>query len=132
MIDTNVAIHVRDGDTLILDRMIELDRLPVISIVTRIELEGGISRNPAMAAKRRSLLDRMLETIAVLPFGDEEAAAYGVIVATVGYGRRRVLDRMIAAQAIVAEATLITINGADFRDVPGLKLQVWENPAPSR
>ncbi|HAJ03147.1 MAG TPA: VapC toxin family PIN domain ribonuclease, partial [Brevundimonas sp.] len=34
-------------------------------------------------------------------------------------------DRMIAAQAIVAGATLATLNPADFRDIPGLSLLEW-------
>jgi len=32
---------------------------------------------------------------------------------------------MIAAQTIVIGATLVTLNGANFRDIPGLKLLEW-------
>jgi len=35
------------------------------------------------------------------------------------------LDRMIAAQALVHRATLITFNPDDFSDVPGLSLLAW-------
>jgi tRNA(fMet)-specific endonuclease VapC len=48
-----------------------------------------------------------------------------VIVANAGYSRRKLLDRMIAAQALVHRATLITFNVDDFSDVPGLKLRAW-------
>jgi hypothetical protein len=34
--------------------------------------------------------------------------------------------RMIAATALVEGLTLITVNGEDFRDVPGLEFLVWE------
>ena len=39
--------------------------------------------------------------------------------------RRKLLDRMIAAQALVHRATLVTRNAADFRDVPGLSILEW-------
>jgi predicted nucleic acid-binding protein len=47
------------------------------------------------------------------------------IVEVAGYSRRKILDRMIAAQALVHRATLVTQNPADFKDVPGLKLLTW-------
>ena len=46
-----------------------------------------------------------------------------------GYSLAKQLDRMIAAQALVHHAILITRNGADFRDVPGLRLLEWFVPA---
>ena len=39
--------------------------------------------------------------------------------------RRKLLDRMIAAQALVHRATLVTFNPDDFSDVPGLSSLVW-------
>ena len=38
---------------------------------------------------------------------------------------RKLLDRMIAAQAQVHRATLVTFNPDDFSDVPGLSSLVW-------
>ena len=55
-------------------------------------------------------------------FGKAEAVAYGQIVAQIGYSRRKVIDRMIAAQAIVIGATLVTLNPDDFSDIPDLNL----------
>ena len=53
-------------------------------------------------------------------------ALYAILtLAVAGYSRRKVLDRMIAAQALVHRATLITRNPDDFRDVPGLELLAW-------
>jgi len=48
-----------------------------------------------------------------------------IIVASAGYSRRKLLDRMIAAQALVHRATLITFNPDDFADVPNLSLLAW-------
>jgi predicted nucleic acid-binding protein len=52
-------------------------------------------------------------------------AAYGRIVAAAGHSRRKVVDRMIAATALANGLTLITLNGADFPDLPGLDLVAW-------
>lgn len=35
------------------------------------------------------------------------------------------LDRMIAAQALIHRATLVTLNAGDFADVVGLQLIAW-------
>ena len=67
----------------------------------------------------------MLAALPSLAFEDAAAETYGRIVRAAGFSRRRILDRMIAAQAIVHRATLVTRNGADFRDVPGLSLLEW-------
>lgn len=70
-------------------------------------------------------MQELLDWVAVLPFTAREAKAYGRIVQACGYSRRKLLDRMIAAQALVHRATLVTSNPEDFRDVPGLNLLSW-------
>ena len=37
----------------------------------------------------------------------------------------KLLDRMIAAQALVHRASLVTFNPDDFSDIPGLSSLVW-------
>ena len=130
LIDTNVAVHLRDGDTTIIDRLATLDMRPCISIVTRVELEGGIHAKPLLANKRRDALKAMLDRLVILNFEGTTADAYRAIVAQTGYSRPRILDRMIAATALVHGLTLITINGDDFRDIPGLSLEIWPSPEP--
>jgi len=128
LIDTNVAIHLRDGNDAVLDRVARLDSMPLLSVVSAVELEGGVYRDPRQAAIRRARLDFLLSRLAILAFDAETAAAYGRIVSATGYSRTNVLDRMIAAQAIVHRATLITMNPADFRDIPGLAMEAWDVP----
>jgi tRNA(fMet)-specific endonuclease VapC len=61
----------------------------------------------------------------VLAFDDAAADAYSTIVADLGYSRRKLLDRMIAAQAIVHRATLVTMNAANIDDIDGMTLLIW-------
>ena len=125
-IDTDVAIALRDADRATLRLIDELPELPVISMITRIELENGVNAEPGLERLRRRLLDRFLETIAVEMFTHADILAYGAIVYNLSYDRRTTLDRLIAAQAIARDATLITRNGRDFRRIEGLKLVEWE------
>jgi predicted nucleic acid-binding protein len=125
LLDTNVAIYLRDGDRAITDKVAALNDAVLMSIVTRVELEGGVYREPAHARLRRARLDALLEAIPTIAFDDEAAEAYGAIVAQAGYSRRKFFDRMIAAQAIVHRASLVTMNADDYADIPELSLVKW-------
>ena len=128
-IDTDVAIALRDAHPATLRLIDELPDLPVISMITRIELENGVNADPSHAALRRRLLDRFLQTIAIQMFTEADILAYGRIVSASAHPEpvegRTTLDRLIAAQAITRDATLITRNGEDFRRIDGLKLEEW-------
>lgn len=125
LLDTDVAIHLRDGDPETTNRIAALDDALLMSIVTRVELEGGVYRDPVHTAVRRARLDAILAAVPTLAFDDAAAEAYGAIVAGAGYSRRKLLDRMIAAQALVHRATLITRNSGDYADIPKLALLAW-------
>lgn len=128
MIDTNVAVHLRDKSAEVVERVAALREIPVISIITLVELEGGVNREPNRAVVRRKRLNAFLTGMTVLEFEQAMAFEYGQIVERCGFSRPRILDRLIAATAIVHDLTLVTVNAADFRDIPGLKLEAW--PAP--
>ena len=125
LLDTNVVIRLRDGDDVVAENVAALDGAILLSIISRVELEGGVYRDPSQASVRRVRLDAILASLPVLPFDDAAADSYRSIVAAAGYSRRKLLDRMIAAQALVHRATLVTQNAADFLDVPGLDVLVW-------
>jgi len=73
------------------------------------------------------LLDTLLSVIPVLAFDAAAANVDGAIVARAGYSRRKPLDRMIAAHALVHRTTLVTMNPAAFRDIAGLEMFVWRS-----
>lgn len=126
MIDTNVTIQLRDGDPLVSGKIAALKGRCLLSIVTVVELEGGVYRDPIQAEARRSRLDAILSALPILDFDVTCANAYRQIVSKSGYSRRKLLDRMIAAQAIVHHAHLITMNADDFRDIQDLRLIEWK------
>jgi len=57
-----------------------------------------------------------------IPFGPEEATICADLYRAISRPRGREIDLAIAASAILLEAPLWTLNRADFRDVPGLRL----------
>ena len=128
LIDTNIAIHNREADVEITSRLLAQDDAIAISLLTQVELEGGIYAKRGESAARRTATDAMLRNVVVLALDSAIVATYGQIVAICGFSRPRIIDRLIAATAIVHGLTLVTINGPDVRDIPGLLLEVWPTP----
>ena len=131
-IDTDIAIALRDVHRATHERVAALPEIPVLSMITRIELENGVNAEPGLERYRRRLLEELLETYSVEMFNHADILAYGAIVYNLSYDRRTTLDRLIAAQAIARDATLITRNGKDFRRIEELKLVEWEPPEPKK
>jgi tRNA(fMet)-specific endonuclease VapC len=125
LLDTNVALHLRDGDEEVARKVSALEGAVFISVVSRVEMEGGVYRHPAQSGLRRARLDVLLQALPVLAFDDAAAEAYRTIVEVGGYSRQKLLDRMIAAQAIVHRATLVTLTPDVFEDIPGLQILAW-------
>ena|SRR5438552_18119631 len=58
----------------------------------------------------------------IVPFGPQEAALSAKLYRSLGRARGREFDIGIAACAIAREAELWTLNRADFKDIPGIRL----------
>ena len=125
LLDTNIAIHARDGEPAVLARLREHDGSVLLSALSLAELERGVYKNPADSAIRRLRLDIVLRSVPVLPFTEQAAFAYGQIIAACGYVKGRDYDRLMAAHAIASDSVLVTDNVADFRDIPGLAMENW-------
>ncbi len=124
-LDTSVLIPLRDGDSTVWERVNQLSGPILVSIVSVVELEGGVYRDAAQADRRRAKLDLLLSSLNILAFDSESAQTYGRIVAMAGYSRRKIFDRMIAAQALNAQATLVTLNPQDFQEITDLEVLGW-------
>ena len=125
LLDTNIAIHLQDGNDAVLSNFLKHSGRVYLSALSLVELERGIYADAENTSVRQDRLAALLRELPVLPFGRAAAHAYGAIVAKVGLSKRRDYDRMIAAHAIAAGLTLVTNNQADFKDVPGLVLENW-------
>lgn len=123
LIDTNIAIHLRDGLEPVLTKMAEHGGAVALSVLSLAELQRGLYKRPENWAIRRARMATMLLSIPVLPFDAIAAEAYGQVVAQIGWVRGRDFDRMIASHAISSRRILVTANTADFLDIPGLRIE---------
>ena len=122
LLDTSAAVELIEGVARSIVRARQSDGL-FLSVVSHVELQAGMIREDQAIFRAR--LEKLLETVEELEFTGGEVAAYGSIVATRGFSRRLVIDRMIAATAIVHGIALATLNPRDFRDIPGLTIEDW-------
>ena len=125
LIDTNIAIHARDGTETVLGKLAEHDGEVLLSALSLAELQRGLYRNPAITAVRQARLAILLRSIPVIPFDASAAHAYGRIIAECGWVRGRDFDRLIAAHAISSDSVLVTNNERDFSDIPELAMENW-------
>ena len=65
---------------------------------------------------------RFFDASSLRPFGAAEAATSAALYRDLARARQRQADLAIAACAMEDDATLWTLNAADFEDIPGLKL----------
>ena len=68
LIDTNIAIHLRDGLEPVLDKVAELRDAVAMSALSLAELQRGLYKSPQLWAIRQARLAVILRSIPVLPF----------------------------------------------------------------
>jgi tRNA(fMet)-specific endonuclease VapC len=125
LLDTNILIEIDNLNERVIAHFAQKAETSCLSVLNVVEMERGIALVPALAEMRRKRLAALLAVLPVLEFDRNAAAVYGKIIAQIGWNRSRDFDRMIAAHAMAADCTLVTANEADFRDVPGLKIENW-------
>ncbi len=129
LLDTNTVSYILKGiSPAARNRLVSLDaeEAACISAITEAELWYGLERIGATEL-RRDPLRAFLGRMRVLPWGREEAAAYGVFRARQESLGKPLgpLDTQIAAHAIAVGATLVS-NDAAFQHAAGLpRLEAW-------
>jgi tRNA(fMet)-specific endonuclease VapC len=127
LLDTNTASYVIKGNfPRVRERLLKVPMAEVgISVVTEAELRFGVARLPE-ATKLKIVVEEFLLRVEVLPWNSEAARHYARIRAALEKEGEPMgnLDMMIAAQAMAAEAVLVTHDRV-FRRVKGLKVEDW-------
>ena len=127
LLDTNMASYVIKGNVLrVRERLLKVPMAEVgISVITEAELRFGVARKPE-AVRLKTAVEEFLLRVEVLPWDSEAAQHYAVIRTTLERTGAPMgnLDMMIAAQALAAQAVLVTHDRV-FRRVKGLKVEAW-------
>ena len=119
-IDTSALIDALTGPRRSIGTLIRLTdeghRLAVSTIVLYEWLRGPRTKADLDAQ------EALLPSETAIAFGATEAALAAQLYKQVARPRGREVDLAIAASAVANGAAILTLNPADFRDVPGLKL----------
>jgi len=127
VLDTNTLVYFFRGDGHVAQRLLATSPTDVaVPTVVVYELETGIARS-ADPAKRRGQLDRLLQAVAVLPFGVDEAKASAALRARLEHEGTPIgpMDTLIAGTALANRGVLVTRNLREFGRVPGLAVVDW-------
>jgi tRNA(fMet)-specific endonuclease VapC len=125
LLDASVVFAAACGEQATLARLARLEGADVAtSAIVWSELMAAA---PAKDRRLAENLDLISETIDILPFDHAAATAYGQLLHELEPKRRRVLDRMVAAQARALGRSLVTLIAADFEDIRGLTIEDWSN-----
>ena len=125
LLDASVVFAAACGEQATLARLARLEGADVAtSAIVWSELMAAAPEVDRRLAENRHLIS---ETIDILPFDHAAATAYGQLLHELEPKRRRVLDRMVAAQARALGRSLVTLIAADFEDIRGLTIEGWSN-----
>lgn len=98
-----------------------------IPAIVEAELRLGAEKSSS-PAKNRLLLERFLDPFEVVPFGSRCSLAYARTRAYLE-ARGEVIgpnDLLIASTALAHQAILVTENVREFKRVPGLAIEFWD------
>ena len=127
LLDTNTASYVIKGNfPRVRERLLRVPMAEVgISVVTEAELRFGVARKPE-AERLQIAVDEFLLRVEILPWDSAAAKHYALLRAALERAGKPMgnLDMMIAAQALAAEAVLVTHDRV-FQRVKGLKVDDW-------
>jgi tRNA(fMet)-specific endonuclease VapC len=127
MLDTNMVSYIAKGHSQAARaRMLNLakDEIVCLSAITEAEIRFGLAKRPEAVALRERM-EWFLAAIKILPWGSEEAKAYGTLRAKMESAGKTLenMDLLIAAHALAQGAVLVTNDNA-FAQVKYLQATV--------
>jgi tRNA(fMet)-specific endonuclease VapC len=134
MLDTNMVSYIVKGHSKAArNRMLHSneDEVICVSTITEAEIRYGLAKRPEATALRERM-EWFLAATKVLPWGRDEAMAYGTLRAKLESSGKSLenMDLQIAAHAIAAGAILVT-NDQAFAQVDELRASVnWATDLP--
>jgi tRNA(fMet)-specific endonuclease VapC len=126
LLDTDILLFSLRGNTTVLGKWAKLAASQwVISAISGYEIQKGIEANPATKSSQRATV--LLSQLEMEPItGDVALEAAKIHKALKKKGLSiGPADELIAAQAIILGAILVSNNTKHFEHVPRLKLENW-------
>lgn len=130
LLDTNVLSGFARGDRAVMARLRqEAPPQLAVSVITEMEVEYGLSRNPGLAPRVRETMRMLLNTISVLPFEREDARVAAQLRASLNSKGTPIgaYDLLLAACALRRGLKIVTHNAREFSRVGGLGIEDWHS-----
>jgi tRNA(fMet)-specific endonuclease VapC len=128
LLDTNVLSDFARGEPAVMARLRREAPLQLtVSVITEMEVEYGLARNPGLAPRVRTAMRTLLNAVAVLPFEREDARVAAQLRASLNSQGMPIgaYDLLLAACALRRGLKIVTHNAREFVRVSGLGLEDW-------
>lgn len=128
LLDTNVLSDFARGEQAVTARLRqEAPGQLSVSVITEMEVEYGLARNPKIAPRVRDVMRTLLNAISVLPFEREDARVAAQLRAGLNSQGTPIgtYDLLLAACALRRGLKIVTHNAREFARVGGLGLEDW-------
>ncbi len=131
LLDATTVFAAASGEMATLSR---LSRLSIGDVAMPALVYGELLSAMAGGKSLRLIenVSLLAQNVDILPFDRKAAETFGELLRRIEPKRRRMLDRMVAAQAIAEGMTLVTLAPGDFADLPGLKIESWGSDLTAR
>jgi tRNA(fMet)-specific endonuclease VapC len=130
LLDTDVLSDFARGEQSVMARLRQEAPLQLaVSVITEMEVEYGLARDPGLAPRVREAMRILLNTISVLPFEREDARVAAQLRSSLNSQGTPIgaYDLLLAACALRRGLKIVTHNAREFGRVGGLALEDWRN-----